>query len=319
MPVLVRGWAINSEQWLARTVSLAATPGSKLLRPPLKPAKKCGSIKPSATSKSASNAILFINNVCKNREIIVDASVYGMGRGAGNLCDELIINYLNEKFNKKYKLFPILEIVDNILSDIKKQNYWGYSLEYYLSAVNHCHPNYCIYFSDMKTLTTYDLAKIVGLISEDKKMDFDKEYALGIYQSYNNKKYVDNEDYNCLRDKIKNKKIILIGPGKSLVENKSKIRQYVNSKEKYYSISVNVDTLFNTDAIFISNRKRCEEFNNFKDRDYLLTSNIDMKIKGAMIFDYYDNLAKSVSELEKEDEYININNSNIYKDILDKF
>ena len=34
---------------------------------------------------------------------------------------------------------------------------------------------------------------------------------------------------------------------------------------------------------------------------------------------YYDNLAKSVSELEKEDEYININNSNIYKDILDKY
>lgn len=33
---------------------------------------------------------------------------------------------------------------------------------------------------------------------------------------------------------------------------------------------------------------------------------------------YYDNLAKSVSELEKTKEFININNSNIYKDILNK-
>ena len=59
----------------------------------------------------------------------------------------LIINYLNEKFDKNYKLFPLLEVVDNILSDIRKKYYWGYSLEYYLSAINHCHPSYCIYFS----------------------------------------------------------------------------------------------------------------------------------------------------------------------------
>lgn len=240
------------------------------------------------------NAILFIDNVKQNRDIVVDASVYGMGRGAGNLCDELIVDYLNHKFNKNYNLFPILEIVDNILSDIKKKNYWGYSLEYYLSAINHCHPNYCIYFSNKKTLTTYDLAKIIGSISDEKRMEFDKEYALGIYESYNNRNHIAKEDYFKLENNIKNRKIIIIGPGKSILKQKNLIEEYVDKKAEYYSISINMDNLFNTDAIFISNRKRSCEFSNFKNKDYLLTSNVDMKLDNAIVFDYHANLATEI-------------------------
>lgn len=54
-------------------------------------------------------------------------------------------------------------------------------------------------------------------------------------------------------------------------------------------------------------------------RELLISKTLDKKIfihKHGDI--YYDNLAKSVSELEKEDIFINIDNSNIYKDILDK-
>ena len=36
------------------------------------------------------------------REIIIDTSVYGMGRGAGNLCTELLTQYINENIESKY-------------------------------------------------------------------------------------------------------------------------------------------------------------------------------------------------------------------------
>lgn len=242
-----------------------------------------------------SNAILFIDHVETDREIVVDSSVYGMGRGAGNLCTELILNYLNKNFKKNYDLFPILEIVDNILNDIKKNNYWGYSLEYYLSAINHCHPNYCIYFSNLKTLTTYDLQNILSLISEEKRMDFDKEYAVGLYQGYNSKKYLDKKYYTNLKKQIENKSVILIGPGKSILDESLKIKNYINNKEKYYSISINANSIFDVDAVFISNRRRYEEFKYNSDTRCLVTSNINTKIKNAMIFDYYDNLAREFS------------------------
>ena len=55
-PVRAKGLSMKREQWLPSTVTWSATPGSTLLRPPEKPAKKCGSMKPSATSSSVSTA-----------------------------------------------------------------------------------------------------------------------------------------------------------------------------------------------------------------------------------------------------------------------
>ena len=59
MPTRAFAWAICSAQWLTRMVLSPTMPGNTLLRPPEKPANKWGSIKPSASSKSASAATLF--------------------------------------------------------------------------------------------------------------------------------------------------------------------------------------------------------------------------------------------------------------------
>lgn len=243
---------------------------------------------------SYSNVILFINNIKKDREVVVDSSIFGMGRGAGNLCSELIINYLNEKFSKDYKLFPLLEVIDNILSDIRKKYYWGYSLEYYLSAINHCHPNYCIYFSNKKTLTTYDLGRMMELISEDKKVDFDKEYAESLYYSYNNSNIDDDENYQYLKKMIGEREIVLLGPGNSLLTDKEKIQPFVINKSNYFTIAINNNLNFDVDAYFFSNRKRYNTSDIENDKYCLLTSNIDvLEINNDknLIFDYQHLLA----------------------------
>lgn len=240
-----------------------------------------------------SNALLFINTVSKNRKIVIDSSVYGMGRGAGNLCTELITNYLNITYNKEYLIFPLLEIVDNILSDIKKDRYWGYSLEYYLSAVNHCHPNYCIYFSDKKTLPTYDLAHIVSMISEDKKTDFDREYADELYLSYCSRSVNDKDSYDKLFAKIGKRKIVLLGPGKSINNIGDDIKNIIEDKEHYFVIGINNKFKYDVDAYFISNRKRFSQFD-LDNELYLLTSNIDYEQSGLskiLAFNYNDLLA----------------------------
>ena len=54
MPVLEYLLSIKSLQWLYIIVFADAIPGNILFLPPENPAKKCGSIKPSAINKSAS-------------------------------------------------------------------------------------------------------------------------------------------------------------------------------------------------------------------------------------------------------------------------
>lgn len=73
---------------------------------------------------------------------IIDGSIYGMGRGAGNLPIESLIAYLQLKGNKKYDVVPILNMIDKYFINFKKYMGWGYQLQYMLSGMFNCHPYY---------------------------------------------------------------------------------------------------------------------------------------------------------------------------------
>ena len=68
------------------------------------------------------------------REIIIDSSIYGIGRGAGNLNTELIADYLNNVHEKNYNILPLLDIIDELLSSLMSKNSWGFSPAQFLSA-----------------------------------------------------------------------------------------------------------------------------------------------------------------------------------------
>lgn len=130
-----------------------------------------------------SNSIELLKNITK-RNLIIDSSLYGMGKSAGNLNTELIANYLNEFYGKNYDISEILNIIElEILkyTDIVK---WGYQLTYYLSASNKCHPNYVKFLENKKQLKITDISTILGLIPSDKKLDYDEKYITDLYEKY---------------------------------------------------------------------------------------------------------------------------------------
>lgn len=91
---------------------------------------------------SFSLAKIFINTLNTKRNIIVDGSLMGMGRIPGNLCIELIADYLNVNYEKQYNLQEFLTIIDRIISPIKNEIPWGYSPAYFLSAKYRVHRSY---------------------------------------------------------------------------------------------------------------------------------------------------------------------------------
>ena len=256
-----------------------------------------------------SNAVTFLNKLKDKRTLIVDTSIYGMGRGAGNLPTELVINYLNENYNKNYEIEPILKIVDEVISKIKADNDWGYSLEYYLSAVNGIHPSYIISFLERKTLNTTDINELIKMIPDDKKAEYDKNLSEEIYNEYNEKEVDDTISKKQLETLVRDKKVLLIGPGTSIIKYKDKINKAL-SDENTFSIAINGNDLYYTDASFYSNKKRYEE-KETKDNISILTSNIKIdKAEDELIFDYY----KSLSNGEVRDNSLLIM-LNILKDM----
>ena len=100
---------------------------------------------------SHNNLQLSFSNVqalleCKtNRNIIIDSTLFGIGRGAGNLQTELITQYLNENYDANYDTIPILKVIQEQINPIFACSPWGYSVPYRLAALNSCHPDYVKY------------------------------------------------------------------------------------------------------------------------------------------------------------------------------
>lgn len=64
----------------------------------------------------------------------VDGSIYGMGRGAGNLPIELLTGCLG-KNNR-----PYLEVIEKYYVDLQKQYKWGYDYKNLIGGLNNIHP-----------------------------------------------------------------------------------------------------------------------------------------------------------------------------------
>lgn len=208
------------------------------------------------------------------RKLIIDASIFGMGRGAGNLNTELFVEYLNETESTHYKLKPILLVVDKILNRFYQQNYWGYSLPNYLSASHNVHPNYATYLNDKQTLTVEDMDAIFTAMQNDKKNNFNQEYIEELYIQYMNSGEENEEHFVLLKEELKDKNVLIIAPGKSSEEEKEKIIQY-GKKKDVISISINYEYPYlDTNYIFISNLRRYRELNKNMLNRCIVTSNI---------------------------------------------
>lgn len=205
-----------------------------------------------------------------NRSVIIDASIYGMGRGAGNLNTELFIQYLNENHNGDYNLKPLLTIIDEILDDLHKENHWGYNLPNYISAKNNAHPNYAGFLADKNTLTVEDMENIFLFMDEDKKVRYDKMYIEELYTRYLATGKVQEEHMGELEQKLKGKTVVLVAPGKSSEREMDKIEEAVKDA---VCISVNFNYPL-SDFIFLSNLRRYRELPESKRPKCIVTSNI---------------------------------------------
>ncbi len=68
---------------------------------------------------------------------MVDASMGGLGRGAGNCPMELLLGFLH---NPKYRLRPVLDCVENHINPLRDSLKWGFDLPYMITGFLNRHP-----------------------------------------------------------------------------------------------------------------------------------------------------------------------------------
>lgn len=233
-----------------------------------------------------SNAQSLVEEVNK-RDIIIDASIQGMGRGAGNLNTELFVKFLNESYEAEYNIYPLLKVIDETTSHEYKKNYWGYSLPHYLSATYNCHPNYATYLDEKNTLTIKKIESLLSKITLEKSQTFDKYYIEEIYLEFQNSMIDDQKSIDMLKEKLVGNKIILLAAGKSLEENESEIINLLSREKNSKVISVNfIPENIKSDFLFISNGKRAEKITISNDIYTIRTSNVELQADINYVVNY---------------------------------
>lgn len=201
------------------------------------------------------NCIAMLSRPTK-RDLIVDGSLYGMGKGAGNVPIELIAMYMNRTFGKEYYISQLLEAIDVNISQFAFPVKWGYNMFYYLAASNECHPNYVTYLMNKKTLSVKSINEVLSKLEEEKKLLYDKDYIEKQYAEYQKNEINDTDGWERLRNKLYDKKILLIGPGVTVKTERRIIESYIQNTCPFV-ISINyIPEGIKPNMIFLSNSKR---------------------------------------------------------------
>lgn len=176
---------------------------------------------------SYSNAVAFLQ-FPTNRNMMLDSSIMGMGKGAGNLNTELLLEHLNLFYGKSYQISPLLEAIDKVINQLHSEFYWGYAPEYYLSAANQCTPSYASHFYNKHMLPIDQVGELLSMLAEEKKISFDKNYAEEIYRQYNESKAVDDSAVvSDLKAELGGKRVLLVAPGKSVGDALDALKKYL--------------------------------------------------------------------------------------------
>ncbi len=94
--------------------------------------------------------LAFANTIAalRNGATLIDATMSGIGRGAGNCFMELLLGFLR---NPKYNVVPTMDFIEKHILKLREEGVvWGYDFPYFMTGVLNCHPRSAIKFTQDK-------------------------------------------------------------------------------------------------------------------------------------------------------------------------
>ncbi len=228
------------------------------------------------------------------RDIIIDSSLVGMGRGAGNTCTELLVNYINKKINTNYDYNCIMDTIDIYIKKFFTNYKWGYSIPFCIAGQLGSHVNNIAYLQDVHKTKFKDMKIILEMLPKSQRKFYDYDRLEEYYVKYFNRYVDDKAAIDKLRKDLSQKSVLLVCPGKNIEKEKENIFEYIKEQNPVV-IGVNaISPLFKYDYLFFSNDVRCDyakKLNSeiFNSTKKIITSNIKVdNTEGELLINFND-------------------------------
>jgi len=191
----------------------------------------------------------------------VDASIFGMGRGSGNLPVEVLIGYLEKQGKSTYNTVPYLDVIERYYLDLFKELNWGYKIQSLMGGLKNIHPYYIDDLFNRKTYTVDEIWNALDIVKEKCPISYsvdrlNEALESRFYIPLTNVKV--EEAYKCIGDQLKiipasdsftlesfkeegkhkGQKFLVIANGPSIEQYKDEIEHFIK-EEEVVTIGVN--------------------------------------------------------------------------------
>ena len=113
----------------------------------------------------------------------VDATVTGMGRGAGNLATEQLLLGYGHRTGQDLNSNSLLGVIHDYIQPLKNQHQWGYSYMYMLSGLENIHPTYCQNLNEGNKLSVSQVSSIISKIPTDNRTAYNSGVLKDVMRS----------------------------------------------------------------------------------------------------------------------------------------
>jgi 4-hydroxy 2-oxovalerate aldolase len=269
----------------------------------------------------------------------VDATIYGMGRGSGNLPIEILLSYLHKNGETKYNVAPYLDVIERFFLDLMKEYKWGYSLKSLFGGIKNIHPYYVSEVFKQGFYTADEMWSLFDGIKEKCPVSFSKEHLKNaleerfymptidqakdiILEVAKEAQIIPVEDAFSLNNlpimnRHKNKKFLIIANGPSVNTYNSQIREYAKNKE-LVTIGCNYLTnIFEPDYhTFVSKKRFLKYSNAVSEKSLLLVpsffgkqivkDNYDRPVEYIEMVSTGDLITKPIDGIKQQHVYLNV-------------
>lgn len=112
-----------------------------------------------------------------DRDIVVDGSLYGMGRGAGNASTEIIASYLNKKHNKNYDVGILFDTIEKYIIPCIGTVKWGYDLPMFICGTEGSHVDNIFYLQKNISCSSKEILQIISSMEISKRRRYGSNYS----------------------------------------------------------------------------------------------------------------------------------------------
>jgi len=205
------------------------------------------------------NSLIAINNGVE----YIDATIMGMGRGAGNLkLEQLLLGLFHDYGREDLDPYALLDIIEGDMKALQEKYRWGWDFSYMLSGLENIHQSYCQKLKSSHQYTIKDVTQILNDIPKEERKKYNVDSLVNSSEKILKSNHFSNSDISIPGKPtfIRNKEVLVLARGENAITNRKAIVQFVKKRNIYVMECNNTESFYDLErTIVFLNRIRYDE------------------------------------------------------------